>query len=266
MTEIQEINSPENATHEIILNNNLGTPQSEKVFQYLASIYAKHNSRLVDDAVMFYVTSIIADLISEIVKDEKRSLGDDEELHAPFDTLIIDETYRYKQIISKQILKYLQTSPKIADVDSKIKIQESNEISDLNFPSYMGVCPSNLAEVFNWENSRHVQCKGNVFTEETAEKRENIYDLVLKDLDYLDCLLNDDVKIDEEVTFIDVLNAFARYQLYRHTYLHRLYYNNIEMLVKIFSEFYSVNLQSRFVKCSCCGEISRDKETTDAIN
>ncbi len=35
---------------------------------------------------------------------------------------------------------------------------------------------------------------------------------------------------------------------------------NFAILVKIFSDLYSVNLESRFVKCNCCGEISRDGE------
>ena len=264
MVEIQEIISPENTTHEIILNNNFGTPQSEKVFQHLASIYKKHNSRSVDDAVMFSVTSIIADILDEAVQVADAT-NHSEERYAPFDSLISEETQRYKKIISKQIFQYLQAFSKIADVNSEIKIQDAKEISDLNLPSYLAICPSNLAEVFNWENSRHVQCKGNISTEETTEAREDIYDSVLKDLDYLDCLLNDDEKVGEGVTFVDVLNAFARYQLHRHTSLHRLYHRNFEILVKIFSDLYSVNLQSRFVKCSCCGEISRDKETNHSL-
>lgn len=257
MSENQEIKLSETTTHEIILNNNFGTPQSEKVFQYLNSIYKKHNSRSVDDAVMFSVTSIIAGILDEAVKvaDATNHSG---ERYAPFDSLISEETQRYKNIISKQLFQYLQAFPKIADVDSKIKIQDAKEISDLNLPSYLAICPSNLAEVFNWKNSRQVECGSNVSTEETTETRENIYDAVLEDLDYLDCLLNDDEKVGEGVTFVDVLNAFARYQLHRHTSLHRLYHRNFEILVKIFSELYSVNLQSRFVKCSCCSKISRD--------
>lgn len=264
MSKTQEIVSPENTTAEIISKNNFGTPQSEKVFQYLQSIYTKHNSRSVDDAVMFYVTSTIADIFDEVVKIENAT-SEDKTWYAPFDRMITEEAKNYKGIISKQLLQYLQAFPQIADVDSEIKIQDAKEFSDLNFPSYIAICPSKFAEVFNWENSRESQSGVNVSPEETSEKRENIYDSVLEDLDYLDCLLNDDEKADEGVTFIDVLNAFARYQLHRHTSLHRLYYRNFEILAKIFSDLYSVNLQSRFVKCSCCGEISRDKETADDL-
>ena len=265
MSENQEIKLSETTTHEIILNNNFGTPQSEKVFQYLNSIYKKHNSRSVDDAVMFYVTSTIADIFDEVVKIENAT-SEDKTWYAPFDRMVTEEAKNYKGIISKKILQYLQAFPQIADVDSAIKIQDAKDFSDLNFPSYLAICPSNFAEVFNWETSRDSQSGVNVSPEENPEKREDIYDSVLEDLDYLDCLLNDDEKATEGVTFIDVLNAFARYQLHRHTSLHRLYYRNFEILVKIFSELYSVNLQSRFVKCSCCGEMSRDKETTDAMN
>ena len=259
MSNTQEIISPVNTTAEIISNNNFGTHQSETVFQYLQSIYAKHNSRSVDDAVMFHVTSMIADILDEVVQvaDENNH---SEERYAPFDRLISDETQRYKDIINKQLIQYLQSFPQIADVDSAIKIQDAKGFSDLNFPSYLAICPSNFAEVFNWENSRESQSGVNLFPEENPEKRENIYDSVLEDLDYIDCLLNDDKKADEGVTFVHVLNAFARYQLHRHTSLHRLYHRNFEILVKIFSELYSVNLQSRFVKCTGCGEISRDKE------
>jgi hypothetical protein len=264
MSEIQKTELAA-TTHAIILNNNFGTPQSEKVFQYLQSIYAKHNSRSVDDAVMFHVTSMVADILDEVVQvaDENNY---SEERYAPFNRLISDETQRYKDIIKEQLIQYLKSFPQIADVDPEIKIQDAKNISDLNLPSYLAICPSNLAEVFNWENSRPAQDGSYVSPKENTEKRENIYDSVLEDLDYLDCLLNDDEKADEGVTFVDVLNAFARYQLHRHTSLHRLYHRNFEILVKIFSDLYSVNLQSRFVKCSCCGEISRDKETNDAIN
>ena len=264
MSEIQKTELAA-TTHAIILNNNFGTPQAEKVFQYFNSIYTKHDSRSVDDAVMFYVTSTIADIFDEVVKIENAT-SEDKTWYAPFDRMITEESKNYKGIISKQIFQYLQAFPKFADVDSEIKIQDAKEISDLNLPSYLAICPSNLAEVFNWENSRESQNRVNVSPEETSEKREKIYNSVLEDLDYLDCLLNDDEKAGEGVTFIDVLNAFARYQLHRHTSLHRLYHRNFEILVKIFSDLYSVNLQSRFVKCSCCGEISRDKETNDAMN
>lgn len=265
MSKTQEIVSPVNTTSEIISNNNFGTPQAEKIFQYLQSIYTKHNSRSVDDAVMFYVTSTIADIFDEVVKIENAT-SEDKTWYAPFDRMITEETKNYKSIISKQIVQYLQSFPQIADVDSELKIQDAKNISDLSLPSYLAICPSHLAEVFNWENSRPTQDRSSVSPKENTEKRENIYDSVLEDLDYLDCLLNDDEKAAEGVTFIDVLNAFARYQLHRHTSLHRLYHRNFEILVKIFSDLYSVNLQSRFVKCSCCGEISRDKETTNAIN
>lgn len=257
MSESQNINSSENSTAEFISNNNFGTPQAGKVFQYLNLIYNKHNSRSVDDAVMFNVTSMIADILDEVVQvaDENNQ---SEERYAPFDRLISEETQRYKNIINKQIIQYLQSFPQIADVDSEIKIQDAKNISDLSLPSYLAICPSHLAEVFNWENSRPAQDGSNVSPKENTEKRENIYDSVLEDLDYLDCLLNGDEKAAEGVTFVDVLNAFARYQLHRHTSLHRLYHRNFEILVKIFSELYSVNLQSRFVRCSCCSKISRD--------
>jgi hypothetical protein len=234
MSNTQEIISPVNTTAEIISNNNFGTHQSEKVFQYLQSIYAKHNSRSVDDAVMFYVTSTIADIFDEVVKIENAT-SEDKTWYAPFDRMITEEAKNYKGIISKQLLQYLQVFPQIADVDSKIKLQDAKEFSELNFPSYLAICPSHLAEVFNWENSRPAQDGSNVSPNENTENRENIYDSVLEDLDYLDCLLNDDEKADEGVTFVDVLNAFARYQLHRHTSLHRLYHRNFEILVKIFS-------------------------------
>lgn len=38
MIEITNIEPTKTTTHEIILNNNFGTPQSEKVFQYLISV------------------------------------------------------------------------------------------------------------------------------------------------------------------------------------------------------------------------------------
>jgi hypothetical protein len=265
MCEIQKIESAATTTHEIILKNNFGTPQSDKAFQYLISVYKKYNSRSVDDAVMFFVTSTIADIFVEVVKIENAT-SEDKTWYAPFDRMITEEAKNYKGIISKQLLEYIQSFPEIATIDSEIKLQDAKEISDLNFPSYLAICPSNLAEVFNWENSRHAQFGTNVSTEETTEKRENIYDSVLEDLDYLDCLLNDDEKAGKGVTFTDLLNAFARYQLHRHTSLHKLYYRDFEILVKTFSELYSVNLQSRFVKCSCCGDVSRDKETPDSMN
>jgi hypothetical protein len=258
MSEIQKTELAA-TTHEIILNNNFGTPQAEKVFQHLNSIYKKHDSRSVDDAVMFYITSTIADIFDEVVKVENAT-SEDKTWYAPFDRMITEEAKNYKGIISKQLFQYLQEFPKFAAVDSEIKLQDAKEFSDLNFPSYIAICPSNFAEVFNWENSRESKTGVDVSLEETSEKREKIYNLVLEDLDYLDCLLNDDEKAGEGVTFIDVLNAFARYQLHRHTTLHRLYYRNFEILVKMFSDLYSVNLQSRFVKCTGCGEISRDKE------
>jgi len=257
MSENQEIELSKTTTREIILNNNFGTLQSEKVFQYLLSIYNKHNSRSVDDAVMFSVTSTIADILDEVVK-VANSKNPSEEEYGPFDTLISEETQRYKSIISNQILQYIKAFPDIGSVGSEIKLQDAKEFSDLNFPSYLAICPSHFSELYNSENSNNTGGENNFPTEETTENRENIYDSVLEDLDYLDCLLNDDAEASEGVTFVDILNAFARYQLHRHTSLHRLYYRNFEILVKTFSELYSVNLQSRFVKCTCCGEISRD--------
>ncbi|NBR15869.1 MAG: hypothetical protein EBU01_15015, partial [Crocinitomicaceae bacterium] len=85
MSENQEIKLSKTTTREIILNNNFGTIASEKVFQYLLSIYNKHNSRLVDDAVMFSVTSTIADILDEVVK-VANSKNPSEEEYEPFDT------------------------------------------------------------------------------------------------------------------------------------------------------------------------------------
>ena len=264
MSEIQKTELAA-TTHAIILNNNFGTPQSEKVFQYLISVYNKHNSRSVDDAVMFFVTSTIADIFDEVVKIENAT-SEDKTWYAPFDRMIIEEANNYKNIIGKQILEYIRAFPEIANISPEIKLNDVKGFSDLNFPSYLAICPSHFSDLYNWENSENIDGANAISTEETTENRENIYDSVLEDLDYLDCLLNDENKASEGVTLTDVLNAFARYQLHRHTSLHRLYYKNFEILVKTFSELYSVNLQSRFVKCSCCGEISRDKETADVLN
>jgi hypothetical protein len=258
MSKINKIEPTKTTTCEIILNNNFGTPQSEKIFQYLISVYKKHNSRSVDDAVMFSVTSTIADILDEVVK-VANSKNPSEEEYAPFDTLISEETDRYKNLIINQILQYITAFPKIAKIGPEINLKNVKQFSDLNFPSYLAICPSHFSDLYNWENSENIDGANAISTEETTENRENIYDSVLEDLDYLDCLLNDDNKASEGVTFTDVLNAFARYQLYRHTSLHRLYYKDLEILVKKFSELYSVNLKSRFVKCSCCGEISIEK-------
>lgn len=252
------ITSTENTTQKIISENNFSTSQSETVFQYLMSIYKKHNSQSVDEAMMFFITSRMADTLNAVFRFKTEKSNAKEEPIA-FGERITNEIHRYNGIVSDQLFKYFKAFPEIASIGSENKIKDAKSFSDLVFPNYLSICPSTIAEVYNWEILSSIDYRGRLPKEKTAGTRENIYDLVLQELDHSDCLINTVERCGAIITLVDILNAFFRYQLYHHTSMHRLYYNNFQILVKSFSDLYSLNLRRKFVKCDCCNEISRDQ-------
>ena len=257
MTLKKTITPKENATQKIIAENNFSTPQSEIVFQFLISRYKKRTNQTADEAINFIVVSTIENTINQTVEFETDFT--ETKIDAHREKWITRLINHYENIVSNQIFYYFQAFPEIASVSSEIKVADANIVSELVFPNHFSIYPSNDVGIFNCENAGPVDRWVNLTTEETAETRPSIHDSVLKELDYLDFLVNCQEEPDERVGIGDLLTAFARYQLYHHASLHRLYYNKFQILVKTFSDLYSINLQSRFVRCSCCNEISRDR-------
>jgi hypothetical protein len=253
------IGLPETASDEVIFNNNSDATQAERIFQNFLSIYTKHNSHSVDEAMMFSLTSIVANLIAgaiEFYKDEPC----DDEIHVSAENLISYEIKRYNEIFRQELLQYVKTFPEMMNSGFEEKVKNVTDFSELDFPKYMSICPSNISDVFNWENANGASDRKHLSADDSAETRKTIYGSVLQDMDFLELELDGDDESNEVVTIVDILTAFARYELHRHTSLHRLYYKNFQTLVDVFSGLYSTSLRSRFVKCSCCNSVSRDQE------
>jgi hypothetical protein len=258
------ISPSETASSKVFSTSKLNTSQSERIFQRLLSIYEKHDSPSVDEAVMFSLTSIIADIIDRVVELDNEESDDNQKI-GPIKDVIEYEIQRYRDTIEFQILKHVQSDPEVIKSEFKCDFKSARSFAELDFPSYLAVCPTSIAEVFNWRRFGAVDTLNCLSLNESKEKREAIYDSVLQDLDFLDYNSADESETDEVFEVENIIEAFTRYQIHRHASSHCLYYNHLETLAKFFSDLYAVNLQSRFTKCSCCDAISRDRSESHSM-
>jgi uncharacterized protein YejL (UPF0352 family) len=252
------------ASNEVDFSNNRSTPQSEKIFQHLLSIYEKHKSRSVDEAMMFFLTSIVANVIDQVAQDENQE-SDDDPMTGSIEDFVDCEIQIYSDKIREKILHHVKKSPEMTALGLQYKLREVNDFSELDFPSYLSICPASIADIFNWKKTIRANTWDCLDVEQSNEEREAIYDSVLQDLDSLGFQSDNDGDSGEVFTVDNIVDAFARYQIHRHASSHCLYYNQLETLAKFFSDLYAVNLQSRFTKCSCCDWISRDRSESHSM-
>lgn len=220
---------------EIIENDVFGGGLADKIFKQFLVIYSKHKSPSVDEAIMSYVTTKVAktcqDSFDKIVRNNNKS-------DMTIDSYLKNEAIFQRIRLFDYLIKYYNLYPdnKNLLITSTHGKKLSNELKS---PTFYGLCVSNFSEIFNWqEQTPTAKPDSNPSTDNAARKR--IYNSTLKELKQIDVLLKACENNSENSSSFAC--AFARYELYRHTSLHKIDRRYFKLLADLLAQHYCVNL------------------------
>jgi hypothetical protein len=108
-----------------------------------------------------------------------------------------------------------------------------------------GLSVSNFSEIFNWQaQTPTAKSDSNPSTDSVVRKR--IYNSTLKELKQIDVLLNACENNSENSS--SFAYAFARYEIYRHTSLHKIDRRYFKLITDLLTQHYCLNLFSNHQK------------------
>jgi hypothetical protein len=220
---------------EIIENYDFGGGLSDNIFKQFLVIYNKHKSPSADEAIMSYVTMKVTktcqDSFEKIVKNSNKS-------NITIDGLLNNEAINQRTRLICYLIDYHDLHP-----DNKNSLIESNNKKDLSkslkSSTCFGLCVSNFSEIFNWQaQTPTAKSDSNTSIDNAARKR--IYNLTLKGLKQIDVLLNTCENNSENSSSFAC--AFARYELYRHTSLHKIDRRHFRLIADLLAQHYYMRL------------------------
>lgn len=220
---------------EIIENNIFVGDLGDRIFKHFLVIYSKHKSPSVDEAIMSYVTTKVAktcqDSFEKIVKNNNKS-------DMTIDGLLNNEAINQRTRLICYLIDYHNLHP-----DNKNSLIKSNNKKDLSkslkSSTCFGLCVSNFSEIFNWQaQTPTAKPDSNTSTHNAARKR--IYNSTLKELKQIDVLLKACENNSENSSSFAC--AFARYELYRHTSLHKIDRRYFRLIADLLAQHYYMSL------------------------
>jgi hypothetical protein len=220
---------------EIIENNIFRGGLADKLFKQFLLVYSKHKSPSVDEAIMSYVTTKVAktcqDSFEKIVKNKNKS-------DMTIDGLLNNEAINQRTRLICYLIDYHNLHPD--NKNSLIKSNNKTELSkSLKSHTLLGLCVSNFSEIFNWQaQTPTAKSDSNITTDNAARKR--IYNSALKELKQIDALLMACENNSENSTSLAC--AFARYELYRHTSLHKIDRRYFRLIADLLAQHYCMSL------------------------
>lgn len=220
---------------EIIENDDFGGGLSDKIFKHFLVIYNNHKSPSVDEAIMSYVTTKVAktcqDSFEKIVSNNNKS-------DMTIDSYLKNEVIFQKMRLFDCLIKYYNLHPdnKNLLITSTHGKKLSNELKSMTL---YGLSVSNFSEIFNWQ-AQTLTAKSDSNTSIDNAARKRIYNSTLKELKQIDVLLNTCENNSENSSSFAC--AFARYELYRHTSLHKIERRYFKLLTDLLAQHYCVNL------------------------
>ncbi len=231
----QIFNSTTTTYAEIIKNDAFRGGLSDEIFKQFLAVYSKHKSPSVDEAIMYYVTTKVAktcqDSFEKIVSNNNKS-------DMTIDSYLKNEVIFQRIRLLDYLIKYYNLHPdnKNLLITSTHGKKLSNELKS---PTFYGLCVSNFSEIFNWQaQTPTAKSDSNTSIDNAARKR--IYNSTLKELKQTVVLFNTRENNTNDIASLAC--AFARYELYRHTSLHKIHRRNLILIANLLSQHYCMNL------------------------
>ena len=213
---------------------------SDNLLELLISISTRHKSPAAEKAIRQSIADLIIDNIV-FCHDFEDRLDED---YRPIKVQLIFESLRYRNIIINELIKFYQRNKNL-NPQTKPRFKNQPQVIAINPIQPISISINDRDIIFNFKNAK-IQWLKEVYQASNNEFDQEVYNQTTDHMLLVEHLLSSEAKNQKRVDFDDLLLARGKYEVQRHTKLHRVDVTQIGKISEILNRSFCEELEKSY--------------------
>ena len=213
---------------------------AKNLLKLLFTISNQQKSTAAEKAIRQSIADLIIDNII-VCHDFEDRLDED---YRPIKVHLIFESLRYRNIIINELIKFHQRNKNL-NPQTKPRFKNQPQVIAFNPIQPISISPNDRDIIFNFKNAK-IQWLKEVYQNSSNEFDQEVYNQTTGHMLLVEHLLSSEAKKQNRVNFDDLLLARGKYEVQRHTKLHRVDVTQIGKISEILNRSFCEELEKSY--------------------